>query len=81
MSLGFQFPQFVVYDLSTSPTVNPDFGFFPGFDCVHGLGPCWSSISPADASNGRYDTRNGGTTWAMSALDFFGGGDNRIAVW
>jgi hypothetical protein len=82
MSLGFNFPTFVVFDISNSP---PPFDFVfpfpPGFDCINGLGPCWSSIAPADASNGRYDTRQGGTTWAMSSLDFFGGGDNRIAVW
>ena len=50
-------------------------------DCVVGGGPCWYSIQPADAANGRYDTRNQGTQWAMSALEFFGSGDNRIAVW
>ena len=79
MSLGQLFPTFIVFDISNSPAVFPDFFF--GSDCISGLGPCWSSISPADASNGRYDTRQGGTTWALSALDFFGGGDNRIAVW
>ncbi len=38
MSLGFLFPTFIVFDLSTSPVVNPDFLFS---DCVNGLGPCW----------------------------------------
>ena len=42
---------------------------------------CWYSIQPADAANGRYDTRNGGQQWAMSALDFVGLSDNRVALW
>ena len=43
--------------------------------------PCWYSIQPSDAANGRYDTRNGGQQWALSALDFFGLSDNRVALW
>ncbi len=60
------------------PAISPDFDFG---NCVTGFGACWYSIQPADTANGRYDTRSGGTQWALSALDFFGLSDNRIALW
>ena len=78
LALGSPFPNVVAYDISTEPDIFPDFFFG---DCVVGGGPCWYSIQPAESANGRYDTRNQGTQWAMSALEFFGTGDNRIAVW
>jgi hypothetical protein len=78
LALGLPFPNAVAYDISNSPAISPDFDFG---DCIFAFGPCWYSIQPADSGNGRYDTRNGGTQWAMSALEFFGIGDNRIAVW
>ena len=39
------------------------------------------SIQPAVATDGVFDTDNGGTEFLVSALDFSGAGDNRIAVW
>jgi hypothetical protein len=78
LALGSPFPNVFAFDISTEPAIFPDFAFG---DCVLGGGPCWYSIQPADAANGRYDTRNLGTQWAMSSLEFFGAGDNRIAVW
>ncbi len=78
LALGLPFPNVVAFDISDSPAIFPDFTFG---DCVTGLGACWYSIQPANSGNGRYDTRSGGTQWAMSALDFFGLGDNRVAVW
>jgi len=79
LALGSPFPNVVAFDLSNAPAIFPDFLFG---DCLTGApGPCWYSVQGAEAANGRYDTRNGGTQWAMSALDFFGAGDNRIAVW
>ena len=78
LALGSPFPNVVAFDISTEPAIFPDFTFG---DCVAGGGPCWYSIQPADSANGRYDTRNQGTQWAMSSLEFFGSGDNRIAVW
>jgi hypothetical protein len=78
LALGSPFPNVVAFDISTGPTLSPDFDFG---DCVSGFGPCWYSIQPADAANGRYDTRSGGTQWALSALDFFGISDSRVALW
>jgi hypothetical protein len=78
LALGNPFPNVVAFDISDVPLF-PDFLFG---DCQTGApGPCWYSVQGAESANGRYDTRNGGTQWAMSALDFFGAGDNRIAVW
>ena len=40
------------------------------------------SIQPQQVSNARfYDSRSGGTAYFLSALDFFGEADNRIAAW
>jgi hypothetical protein len=39
------------------------------------------SIQPATAPNGQYDLSNGGTEYFLSALEFTGGLDNRIAAW
>ena len=39
------------------------------------------SIQPATAPNGRYETAANGTEYFLSALDFNGTGDNRIAAW
>jgi hypothetical protein len=40
-----------------------------------------ASMQPASSPGGVFETRNGGTEYLMNALDFFGTGDNRIAVW
>jgi len=80
LALGSPFPNVVGFDLSNIP-IFPDFIFGDCQAGVFGPGPCWYSVQGAESANGRYDTRNGGTQWAMSALDFFGAGDNRIAVW
>jgi hypothetical protein len=40
-----------------------------------------ASIQPAIATDGVFDTNNGGTEYFMSTLDFVGKRDNRIAVW
>ncbi len=43
---------------------------------------CFYSVDPTGApTNGSYDTSAGGTAWAVSSLDFFGSGDNRLAIW
>ena len=81
---GLPFPNVVAYDFATVPLPFPD---NINGDCADQLpvpsfdGPCWYSIQPADAANGRYDTRSGGVQWAMSSLEFFGLPDNRIAIW
>ncbi|MGB8644564.1 MAG: hypothetical protein WCF84_04955 [Anaerolineae bacterium] len=54
--------------------------------------PCWYSVQPQTSPTaGDWDTRNGGTLYALSSLDFFGSlahtdrpstyGDNRITAW
>ena len=78
LALGNPSPNVVAYDLADTPLPLPDGNFG---NCVDNLGPCWYSVQPADSGNGRYDTRAGGTQWAMSALDFFNIGDNRVAIW
>jgi hypothetical protein len=79
LALGSPFPNVVAFDISNTPAISPDFDFG---DCISSpTGPCWYSIQPADTANGRYDTRSGGTQWALSALDFFGLSDNRIALY
>lgn len=40
-----------------------------------------ASMQPAASPDGIFDTSNGGTEFLMNSLDFFGGGDNRLAVW
>ncbi|MBI3759525.1 MAG: hypothetical protein HY269_07200 [Deltaproteobacteria bacterium] len=40
-----------------------------------------ASMQPATSPGGVFDTTLGGTEYLMNALDFFGNGDNRIAVW
>jgi hypothetical protein len=41
----------------------------------------WYSLTPAQAPDGDYNAANNGTSYALSALDFAGSGDNRIAEW
>ena len=78
LAFGLPFPNVVAYEFDSTPNLDPDFLFG---DCVTGFGPCWYSLQPADAVNGRYDTRGGGTGWAMSSGNFFGAGDNRVFLW
>jgi len=44
-------------------------------------GGIWYSVQPATAPGGVYETSNGGTEYFLSALDFTGTLDNRVAVW
>jgi hypothetical protein len=45
-------------------------------------GGTWYSLQPATTPpGGTYESAAGGTEYFMSALEFFGGLDNRIAVW
>jgi hypothetical protein len=49
--------------------------------CYNGTvntGICWYSIQPATAPQG---SSSGSVEYALSALDFFNRGDNRVAVW
>jgi hypothetical protein len=42
---------------------------------------CWYSVQPATTPNQSFVTSRGGTEFGMSALDWFGSNDNRIALW
>jgi hypothetical protein len=44
-------------------------------------GGTWYSIDPAQAPDGMYSSNFGGTSYALSALDFTNAGDSRIAEW
>jgi hypothetical protein len=44
-------------------------------------GGSWYSVDPAQAPDGSYLSDNGGTSYALSALDFTNAGDSRIAEW
>jgi hypothetical protein len=75
LSAGFSSVSFVSFNLGALPTPDGSCQASGGIDC-------WYSVSPgASPTPGSWDTSNGGTAWAMSSLDFTGGGDNRIAVW
>lgn len=45
-----------------------------------GVGP-WYSVDPAQSPDGHYSSSYGGTSYALSALDFTNAGDSRIAEW
>jgi hypothetical protein len=45
-------------------------------------GGIWYTLQPAETPpGGAYESANGGTEYLLSALDFFGYGDTRIATW
>jgi hypothetical protein len=44
-------------------------------------GGIWYTLQPATSPNAGYDTNNGGTEYFLSALDFSGTLDNRVATW
>ena len=62
-------PPVATLNLGLTPTGDP-------------AGSIWYSVQPATSpSPAQFDSSNGGTEYFLSALDFFGGGDNRIAAW
>ncbi len=44
-------------------------------------GQLWYSVQPATSPAGNYETANNGTEYFLSALDFSGTLDNRVAAW
>lgn len=44
-------------------------------------GGIWYTVQPATSPAAGYDTHNGGTEYFLSALDFSGTLDNRVATW
>lgn len=68
---------------SATPTIPPvaylDLGTIPTGDPA---GSLWYSVQPATSPTAaQFDTSNNGTEYFLSALDFFGAGDHRIAAW
>lgn len=56
-------------------------GAAAGSCAASGGAQCWYSVQPATSPSAQGDTTNGGVEYALSALDFVGSGDNRIALW
>lgn len=75
LALGLPAPNLVAADLADVPT--PD-GACPTDSSG---APCFYSVQPAESPNGNYDQHFNGTSLAMSALDFFGGFDDRETFW
>ncbi len=84
-----EFPLFVngfngaqIYALSKMALVNgtmPSVATFSGLPLAEGIA---YSVQPATTPpGGTFESANGGTEYFMSALEFTGGLDNRIAVW
>jgi len=68
---------------SLTPTIPPvaylDLGTMSTGDPA---GSIWYSVQPATSpSRNQFDVSNNGTEYFLSALDFFGAGDHRIAAW
>jgi hypothetical protein len=80
LAAGFFFPNVVYIDIGNFvPT--PE-----GFIGCGGLSYpanayCWYSVQPATSPNFAFTTDHSGTEFALSALDWFGSVDNRVALW
>jgi len=80
LAAGFLFPNIVYIDIGGNiPT--PE-GFIGCGSLVYpGNAFCWYSIQPGTSPNLSQVTDHAGTEFALSALDWFGSTDNRIALW
>jgi hypothetical protein len=80
LAAGFVFPNIVYGDLGA---------LFPTPEGVDGCGSvgfplsayCWYSVQPALSPGLSQTQEHGGTEFALSALDWFGSVDNRVALW
>jgi len=80
LAAGFIFPNIVYFDIGANvPTPEGPIG------CGSVSYPlsafCWYSIQWGTSPNLAQVTEHGGTAFALSALDWFGSTDNRIALW
>lgn len=54
----------------------------PDGECTGTVNTCWYTLQPAfTGDKGNWDNRHGGIEYFLSALDFFGAGDTRVALW
>jgi hypothetical protein len=80
LAAGFVFPNIVYFDIGAN---------IPTPEGIDGCGTvgfplaayCWYSVQPGTSPNFTQVTSRGGTEFLMSALDWFGSVDNRIALW
>jgi len=81
LAAGFFFPGIVYIDIGNFvPTPEGFIGC--GLTLIYPDDAyCWYSVQPATTPNLAFNTDRSGTEFAMSALDWFGSNDNRIALW
>lgn len=81
LAAGFLFPNLVYADIGNNvPTPEGFIGC--GLTLVYPDDAyCWYSLQPATSPNQSQVSSRGGTEFMMSALDWFGSVDNRIALW
>jgi hypothetical protein len=80
LAAGFLFPNIVYFDIGNNiPTPEGFIGC--GSTVFPDNAYCWYSIQWATTPNQSHVTSRGGTEFALSALDWFGSVDNRIALW
>ncbi len=81
LAAGFLFPNIVYIDIGNFvPTPEGFIGC--GLTLIYPDDAyCWYSVQPATSPNQSFATDHGGTEFALSALDWFGSNDNRVATW
>jgi hypothetical protein len=80
LAAGFVFPNIVYFDIGAN---------IPTPEGIDGCGTvgfplaayCWYSVQPGTSPNFTQVTSRNGTEFFMSALDWFGSVDNRVALW
>jgi len=81
LAAGFLFPNIVYFDIGNNvPTPEGFIGC--GLTLIYPDDAyCWYSVQPGNSPNLAQVTAHGGTEFFMSALDWFGSVDNRVALW
>jgi hypothetical protein len=83
LAAGFLFPNLVYIDIGNNvPTPEGPIGCGLDFNVFFPISAyCWYSVQPATTPGSSFSEARGGTEFAMSALDWLGSVDNRIALW